>query len=380
VTEYGRNVMVGSFMLAGLAALGILLVLFGETPAWLGGAEYELTINFSEVEGVSQGMPVFLNGVQVGRVGRLEFDDPQRPALGVRVVALIKDLYFIPRGAKGRVYANVFGLGRGHIEIVVPPTETEPLDRTLAVIVGEMGNPFEGLIPEDLMFSLDKSVRQIGTLFQAATPVADDLHELFQIRPITEVDDPLAEARKITANLSTVVQRFDTTLKHFNEVLGKPEVRSAIVQAIENLESMTADGRETFVLLRETAVQVQQDLDAIANELHTLVGDANSGINEIRTHLVPALEATSKLADNLNLAARDLAEGKGTAGLLLRDARLYEAMLLSMERITDAVDKLRWLFDKFEKQGYIEFKAHEAVGPFPYQGRMPLQHSDQKTP
>jgi ABC-type transporter Mla subunit MlaD len=365
-------VAVGLFMLAGLTVLGFLLVLFGETPAWLGGAEYELTINFQEVEGVSEGVPIYLNGVQVGRVGRLEFDDPQRPALGVRVVALIKDKYYIPGGAVGRVYAAVFGIGRGHIEIVGPPVPLEPLDREAAVIEGEMGNPFEGLVPDDLMFSVDKTVQQIGNLFEAATPVADALYELLQRRPIEDVDGAIAEAQRITANISTVVQRFDHTLKHFNEVLGDPKVKSAIVEAIENIEDLTAEGRDTFALLRETAAQVQQDLDELDAKVDTLVADTNVGVNEIREHIVPALKNLAKLTNSLDRAALQLAEGEGTAGLLLRDARLYEALLLSAQRITQAVDRLRWLFDKFEKQGYIEFKAHEAVGPLPYQGKKPI--------
>lgn len=372
MSEYKRNMLVGLFMLAGLAVLGTLLVLFGETPAWLGGAEYELTINFREVEGVAEGMAIFLNGVQVGRVGRLDFSDAQRPDLGVEVVALIKDKYFIPSGAVGRVYANVFGLGRGHIEIIAPPIETEPLDRELAAIPGEMGKPFEDLIPEDLMFSIEKTVQQVGNLFEQATPVADDLHELLERRPIHEVDEAIAEARGIIANVHTVVQRFDRTLKHVNEVLGKPEVKSAIVQAIENVEEMTADGKETFAVLRETAAQVQQDLDHIAEALDALVADTNTGVNDIRTHLIPALETVAKVADNLNRTALALAEGEGTAGLIFHDARLYEAMLLSVERITDGVDKLRRLLAKFEDQGYVEFKAHEAVGPFPYHGKEPI--------
>lgn len=374
MNEHKRNVLVGLFMLAGLAMLGVLLVLFGEKPAWLGGAEYELTITFREVEGVADGMPVNLNGVQVGRVERLEFNDPQRPALGLRVIALIQDRYYIPTGATGRVYANLLGVGRGRIEIIVPEVETEPLDWTGAVIAGEMGNPFEELIPEDLMFSLEKSIRQIGNLFETATPVADDLHQLFAFRRLEDLDDPVAEAQRITANLSTVVQRFDKTLAHFNQVLGDPEFRSAIVGAVENLEGMTAEGKETFRLLRETASEVQQDLNHIAGALDALVADTHTGVTDVRKRLIPALESVSKLADNLNRASRELAEGEGTAGLFLRDPRLYEAMLLSLERLTDALDKLRSLFDQFDAKGRIDLKIHEAVGPLPVDKSIPIRN------
>ena len=61
----------------------------------------------------------------------------------------------------------------------------------------------------------------------------------------------------------------------------------------------------------------------------------------VRDRLVPTLDAASELVDNLNRVSRDLAEGEGTAGLFLRDERLYEALLLSVQRITDAVDTLR---------------------------------------
>ena len=79
--------------------------------------------------------------------------------------------------------------------------------------------------------------------------------------------------------------------------------------------------------------------------------------------LGPLLDNSAELTANLNQVARHLSEGEGPAGLLLRDARLYESLLLSIERITDFVDTLRRLAAKFERQGYVELKAHSALGP-----------------
>ena len=369
--EARRNVLVGLFMIAGLAVLGLLMVLFGERPSWLGGAEYEVRIEFRELKGVTAGMAVLLNGVQVGRVGRLEFQNPERPDLGVTVVALIKDHYFIPKLAKAVVQPGLFGLGRGQIEIIPPGVETEPLDPEIDVIFGIVGSAFGDLIPETMLTSIERATLQIGNLAEATTPLAIDLHHLFELRSVQEVDDPVAAARGITANLYTVVQRFDITLRHVNDVLGDPEIKDSVKRSVRDLQQTMADARETAAVLRRAAIRLEEDLPGIADRLDAGLADANAGINEIRRALVPTLDAASELMDNLNRVTRDLAEGRGTAGLFLRDERLYEALVLSAERITEMVDRLRWLFDKFEKQGYIEFEARKAVGPFDVHEKVP---------
>ncbi|MFQ5490157.1 MAG: MlaD family protein [Phycisphaerae bacterium] len=367
--ETGRNILVGVFMITGLAVLGVLMIMFGEQPSWLGGHEYELRIEFSELDGVSEGMPVSLNGVQVGRVGRLEFVDKQNPSQGVKVIALIKEAYFIPSGATARVQPGLMGISRGRILIVTLGVETAPMDRDRAVIQGVMGSAFGDLIPETMLTSLEKSAQQIGNLAEAATPVAGDLHGFFEMRSIEQVDDPLSQAQGITANIYTVAQRLDKTLRHINEVLGDAETQSALKHSIQNFERMTVDGREAFAVLRRTSTMLETDLATLADRLEAGLSDANTGINEIRARLVPALDVMAQVLTDLSKVSRDLAEGEGTAGLFLRDARLYETMVLGMKRMTDAIDTMRRILDRFEQQGYIEFKAHSAIGPMPVRSK-----------
>ncbi|MCH7813762.1 MAG: MCE family protein [Planctomycetes bacterium] len=370
--DRSRNFWVGVFMLGTLGALAALTVLFGERPSWLGGAEWELRISFTEVEGVSEGMEITMNGVQIGRVGSVEFTNPELPQMGVQVIGLIKERYSIPEGTKAKVYAGPLGIGRGRIELVVETLDERMLPKDNAFIIGEMGSPFEDLVPDSLMFTLEKTARQIGDLAAEAKPLAGALHHFFEIRTVEQVDGDLGEIRSITANMYTVVQRFDKTLKHFNDVLGDPEVKSAFKEAIENLRQMTEDGRAALATIRDTATQVQQDLDRLADRLDRGLTDAHAGINEIRERLVPALDSLAEMAVNLNKATLSLAEGQGTMGMMLHDPRLYEALVLTAERVTDAVDKIRRLLDRWEKQGYMEFQAHKAIGPLPYKGREPI--------
>ena len=84
-------------------------LLFGERPEWLGGQEYALQIKVEQLGGATEGTPVRLNGVEIGRVGSLRFEDPTRPDKGVSIIALIKKRYFVPSGARAVIYEAELG-------------------------------------------------------------------------------------------------------------------------------------------------------------------------------------------------------------------------------------------------------------------------------
>ena len=361
MSETRRNVLVGVFMLAGLGAAGTVMVLFGEYPAWLGGAEWELTIRVDRLSGVREGTLINMNGVEVGRVDRLEFTDPQRPHEGVKIIARIKTKYDIPQDTRAAIYVSPIGLGRSRIEFVVPPQKGEArmLPRDKASIQGEMANMLEDVLPPTMLPTLERTALEIGNLAAELQPVAADLHDMFEKRTVQEVDDRAVAAQEVTATLYTVIERFDETLKHWNEVMGDPEVKQGMREAVVNVRDFTEDGKATFETLRKTSATFEADLERISDEILAAVQDARAQINRIG----PLLDNTAELTENLNKVALQLNEGEGTVGRLLDDARLYEALLISIERITDLVDTFRRLAAKFEREGRIGLKFETVVGP-----------------
>ncbi|MFH0983578.1 MAG: MlaD family protein [Planctomycetota bacterium] len=363
--EQRRNVMVGLFMIAGLAALGTLMVLFGEASGWLGGREWPLEIQVTELRGAPEGTPVTLNGIQVGRVGILKFASPTSPGQGVTIVALIKDQYVIPRGASAVIYAPELGIGRGRIEILVAPDSAkELLPRENARISGKMGSMIHEIVPETLMSDADKMVIQIGNFAEALTPVADDLHEIFKRSPMELVDDP-AQAKRMTANLYTVIQRFDKTLKHFNDVLGDPNVKSGLRDSVENIRRITEDGRLAMTDLRESAATVKDSSGRIATKIEGGIDQATADVDEISRKLMPTLDNLAAVTSNLNRVSQDLADGQGSAGKFLRDDRLYEKLVLFTDTVTDLINTVRRIADKTERQGYLDVAAKTPVGKVP---------------
>lgn len=347
-------------MMAGLGALGALMVLFGETPSWLGGEQYELRIRVREkLSGIDEGVPILLSGIKIGRVTKLEFIDAAKPLEGVYIFGSVKEEFTIPAGVIATCVGPVLGLGRGHIELQAPLVDQGPLPDGIPVD-GVMGNALGEVFPETMTQSLEDTVVNIGEFAKALTPVAEDLHILLEKRTIEQVD--LADPEAISANLYTAVQRLDRILKHIDDVLGDPDVKSNLRQGIENLLAMSVDGRAAFADLRETSATLRTDVAQIADKTEMAIDNINARADQLADAAMPVLNESARTAANFRVLSDGVLQGQGTLGKLLTDDRLYETMVLSMERITDAVDSLRRLFYHFEQRGRIGINVGGPLG------------------
>jgi phospholipid/cholesterol/gamma-HCH transport system substrate-binding protein len=71
---------VGIFMLIGIACVGYLTIQLGKMQ-WLGDNFYALDARFKSAAGLKTGSQVEIAGVQVGRVGSIQFDPKRQMAL-----------------------------------------------------------------------------------------------------------------------------------------------------------------------------------------------------------------------------------------------------------------------------------------------------------
>jgi ABC-type transporter Mla subunit MlaD len=355
--EGTRNFLVGVFVLAALTVLGILSVWFGETPTWLRRAEWTLRITgVKELSGINEATPVNMNGVQIGRVQSLEFKDPRRPDLGVIIVTRIKDEFSVPQGAHARVYGAPLGIGIGHVDVVVgPEARLEPLDRENARIRGEMRSVIGELISKELVKSVERMVTHIGNLAEAAEPVAANLALLLEPRTVADLSAPDAEAQQLQPNLATVIERIDRLVANVNTVLGDESIQGDVKTAVRDLKTATEELRETVSIWQRESLKVSDNL--------------NAGIDRMEGQLDESFVRLHRVLDNLDDASTSLArvlreveQGQGTAGLVVNDARLYEAAVLSFERLAEAVGTLQRILGKIEEDGYINVGKVTPVG------------------
>ena len=359
--EMRRNIAVGLFMVVGLIALAWLMTSFGELPAVLGGQTYEVKIVVKELTGIGEGAPINLSGVQIGRIKELRFKDPDHLDAGVQIIGAIGEEYQIPNTATAMVHPSGFGIGRGHVVIDVVEGEQAPPLAPGEEIVGIMGGYFKGIIPDTLLATVETNIARFGRFVEELTPVAQDLHDLLDKHTIDDVDNTAEQAREVTANLYTVVQRFDGTLKTFNETFGDPTVRDGLIEMFDNVRQMSVDGREAFGHIRETTAELQASLQRITAKTEDGIDNTNRRIDEIAEDLRPVLLHSAELAASLSRLARALEQSEGTAGMFVHDPRLYESLLLTSQRLTELVDTIQRLAAKFELDG--EIRLNVPVGP-----------------
>jgi ABC-type transporter Mla subunit MlaD len=307
--------------------------------------------------------------VQIGRVAELRFLDSLKPSQGVRVVARIRDEFNIPSNATAKVIPAMLGLGSGRIEISLDGDAREgaPVPRKDGRIPGRSVSPFDEVLSGSAVSSVEKILENVEEFSRSLTPVADDLHELIVRRTMAEVD--VSADDDVTANLSTAIQRFDQTIKSANKLVSDEGFQSDLRATAENLRMATDDARagvgelrESVAELRATARRIGDDLGRVLAKVEEGVDNANLWVTRTGEGLAPSLENFARMTSDLQRAAQLLSEGEGTAVLMLRDPRLYEELVLTVERIGDAAETLKALVDPMVREGYLKLKVRSTVG------------------
>ena len=116
------EIIVGLFVLVGIACLGYLAIKLGKLEVF-GASGYTVTADFPSVAGLKVGDPVEIAGVRVGRVDGLGLSDDERARLILRLdneVKLQEDVIASVR-ARGLIEDKFVLLMPGASEKIIPP-------------------------------------------------------------------------------------------------------------------------------------------------------------------------------------------------------------------------------------------------------------------
>jgi methyl-accepting chemotaxis protein len=244
----------------------------------------------------------------------------------------------------------------GQIVGQIPQEELKfhPIDGE-AEIRGKLVNPLEQILDPEFMVALEKTTTQIGTLAEALTPAANAVTDLLQKRTIAQVESPDA-SEDMTANLYTAVERLHNVLMHVETVLGDPENQSNVQLLLENFRVASEDVRKAATGLNEfineanvAATQASESMVSLNKTMLT----SRERIDQIARKLMRNSDELSDILQHINSAARDVAEGKGTIGLLLRESEFHESLLLTVQRLGRAADELLVLIKQWQEKGIL---------------------------
>lgn len=347
MNEARRNFLVGLFVALGLAAFGSLIVLFGKVPTWIMRVNtYPLTIHFDSAAGIREGTLVTLAGKSIGRVRTVDFVDTVHIDRGVRVLASIEQQYRLPRGCRAVTSESFLGMGRPPIQILIDAPSEEFLGPD-EVILGRTSSAVETIFPSSVVDTLQKTATQIGEAAEALQPVLVDFHDMMQPQDMAEVD----RAGR-AGNLRTAIARLDAGLKHVNDVLGDPAVKSQLREAVANFHAVSSDGKAAAAQFRQFADDARQigaDVKTLAQKANTSIDNMDQRVDQVGRALLDNLDRTARVLDGMALVASQIRKGEGSIGKFVADDRLYESMVLTFKRLAEATEEFRVLVKDWQK-------------------------------
>ncbi len=342
-----RDYRVGMFTFLGIVILCVLILWYGEEPSWFLSTRYELAVVVDNPSGIGVGTPAFMQGVQVGRVEDIRFLDPSVPSKGAAVIIGVGEAFDIPQGSMAAIHP-AFAFDKGAIHIHPPLRPTEALPRGRAQIPGEMKGALDSVVPEEFVATLVAAVDQIGEMVVAiknlaneVTTVSTDVHELLRARTLAEVD---GSAGAVQANVYTTVLRLDSTLKSINELLAKG---GELDSAVANIDESTRH-------LAEWSGNLDQQTDRLVSRTDETLSTIQRRSDEVSGELLEVLGRASRLLDQAHGSLAAINQGTGTLGKLLYDPKLYEEVLLTVDRLGLLVNDLRELKVWFEEQSILK--------------------------
>lgn len=294
-----KEVKLGVFLLAAFAILGFFIIKTESCIEFFSrGKRYPVHARFATVAGMYVTAPVRLAGVKIGVVEKISLED--RKAV---VIMRIDNSCRLLTDARA-IISTVGFVGEKYVEIVYK-------DEFKAASPGVIPPGGEILVIEP--FNLDELKSKFDNIYERTIRITDSLNEIVSDKDAKEA------LRASFLNLREVSQSLKNVLAENGQV-----------------SRAFADLRRFQDKLAHTA----ETIDHLAREMDSAIADGQQGMLR---DLKSASRRIDALTADLAQIGSDLRQGKGTAGKLLQDERLYK-------KIDDSVRSVNELLRDLERK------------------------------
>jgi len=348
--ENRKNLLVAIFVFLALSCIGWMLFQFRDLPAKFSRYKaHVVTVYFPKVPGVEANTPVYFLGYPVGRVLVVCPPAPAPSTPGgtsdqyqVSVDVALEETFTIP----GNVLPKVFmrGLGGSYLELILQ-------DGVKPVGVLTDGDKLIGSISTGSEFISEETQARLDNLITTVTALGDTLRGQLETIPPDQVD----QEKNIYPNVTTAVMRFDEALANLNVILADKENQANLKTGIQTFAEVSQDikmtVKESHKLMVDARSLVQESSEAV-RQLQGTYNDVGLKVRDTADALGGTLTEMSRLIHQVN-------QGKGSAGKILKDPRLYESLTETGENLSLAVQEFRDLIANLNEHGLIGYKGKD---------------------
>lgn len=318
--------------------------LFGDRP--------ELRVAFPEANQLREGDPVMVQGLRIGRVKSIEFDEDAGPEERIQAVLSLEEELELLEGARIQISESTM-LGGRQIDIDPGP----PGGRPLAVADGNFIRGQVKLNPFDQLGALGEMLDENSVAFKA---IVDDLEAIMEntragrgtIGRLLMDDEMGANFESAVANLRSISDDITQAKGALGALIADEAMGESLRTSVANVERVStglAEGKGLLGRLindEDVAEKVTEGLESFAAVGQRLErGEGALGM------LLSDPEVSRKVAamiDDLGAAGADvrkittvLAAGEGTLGKLLMDPGMYEQLSAAIGLVTRSLEDYR---------------------------------------
>lgn len=328
-----RNFAVGATVLAALIVLGWMIFKFGAEPAkFFKPPQLAVTFTSERGDGLGDGSNINYKGIQVGRVLKVRRD----PAQDIIVIDAVLDKEPpLPANLEADI---VFG---------------SPLGGVSSLELHITGPKPEGVIADGAKLN----ARYLGSTFLPPefAEVARNLNQT-----IREFND-----LKLLASLKETVELTKQRINEAGQVIdgvsslvNDPKLRDNLQGSMAAIRTTSENAREITERLKtltERFASITDNTDKAVVKANETLTVTQKRIDELGASLGEQLITLGSVLKDLNSITSKVDKGQGTAGLLVNDPKLYEALVETMKKVDATMATVERLVEQWEQEG-LHFK------------------------
>ena len=325
-----RNILVGVVVLVSLGVLAWMVLKFANRAA-----EFFLTkgtriqVIADRADGLSDGSAIYYRGVSVGRVLGVKLGDRNQ----VTIEAIIEPGPPVPAHVDGFIRTGnlLSATSSIFLEPAAGPGPTRNIQagdvikatipRGSALIPDEFTGLARSVQEQELVKHLDETVVTVRAQAEKAGRLMESVNEL--------VSD-----QKMRDDLRAAIGNIRQATEQANQIAAK-------------LDTFTGDLRDLSKQSSETITDVR----ATVADVRTTVDRGGKHMDQTARNINGKIEQVGKLLEQFQSVAARVDRGEGTAGMLVRDPRLYDSLVSTANVLNEMMTDLRRLVQQWEQEG-----------------------------
>src|SRR3984957_5021792 len=317
MTERQLQFRVGIFVSIALASIVGLIFEFGEIQTLL-RPKYTVNIRFKSATGIAVSTPVRRNGVLIGSVTAVHFDDENG---GLIVRASIKDGVHLWPDGRVRLVSSL--LGDSAIELL-------PGKSKQALKDGDTVEAEPAVDPLNVVARMEQNVALLIDSFQQTShewqAVGHNLNNLLQTNQ-GHLQTVVARAAEALTDVAHTMKTVDQTLQDASRLIGDPQTQENLRKTMNALPVLADETQRTVAAVRAAVQKMDENLSNLNAVTAPL---AKNGVT-LATRIENTLANLEPRSGELTQFAKVITSPEGTIHKLAADPQIYVNLARSSE-------------------------------------------------